>query len=581
MSHNREVNTDLSSSNPPQIPNPTPHAAIPRPPRVESAPRKAAVDTVTKTSSPANAETQVNKRKHKKLKRYLCPVSGCGKSFSDRRVLPGHIKTHEPQPELPCPICKRIYYRKNSFDEHVVKCKVQTEERGVKKYTTNASSMKCAACPNASFSSRKEVWEHFKAKHINIPKKHVEEKSCTLCEGRMEGSIREHSRKHFNKSKRECLECKETFVSTRHFVRHFSKEHVVTLRNSDSQSTDEPGLSYSCLLCNHSKQKLISLHNHVLSAHSTGFEFCCNQCDYKCTSAPAMKRHSSIVHFPAFKPLVKCDFCQGEFSSSSQYIHITKCSGIKKATKETFSVTNQKMQDLQCRICGHKSSHLSGLVSHGSRAHWNVEKCSENGASSDSELKGKCSQCVDIPALQHTQFLLHFARHHCESQSLEDSAKARERRRNGNKRYASIFKQRGKQIQCDKCSKKFYGNYRLQSHMHVHSDVRLFHCAPCSKSFKTKESLWTHKNWVHRVCQYTCETCGDSFKTKHHLERHQVRHSNVMPYECPVCAKKFKRANTLNSHVITHRGKQFKCDVCQKDFMYSWAMRKHKREEHH
>ena len=47
-------------------------------------------------------------------------------------------------------------------------------------------------------------------------------------------------------------------------------------------------------------------------------------------------------------------------------------------------------------------------------------------------------------------------------------------------------------------------------------------------------------------------------------------HTNEKPYECDVCEKAFRHSNALKDHVRIHTNeKPYECDVCEKRFTQS------------
>ena len=79
--------------------------------------------------------------------------------------------------------------------------------------------------------------------------------------------------------------------------------------------------------------------------------------------------------------------------------------------------------------------------------------------------------------------------------------------------------------------------------------------------------------------QHSCDVCNKTFATASLLRRHQHIHNGTR-YPCTLCNKTFSRTDRLKTHIREqHEGKQrdFKCDECQKVFLWKGDMMKHKQ----
>jgi hypothetical protein len=88
---------------------------------------------------------------------------------------------------------------------------------------------------------------------------------------------------------------------------------------------------------------------------------------------------------------------------------------------------------------------------------------------------------------------------------------------------------------CPYCTKSFYVEAKMRSHMLVHTDDKNFVCDECAAKFKRKDDLKVHMaihlpadiRAVEKAKKLTkvCETCGKKFEKNWKLKRHMVVHT--------------------------------------------------------
>lgn len=135
---------------------------------------------------------------------------------------------------------------------------------------------------------------------------------------------------------------------------------------------------------------------------------------------------------------------------------------------------------------------------------------------------------------------------------------------------------------CDVCDSIFGNKQELQLHMRQsHPDYKPFVCdfEGCNKSFTEKPLLRRHKIY-HRGRNFVCDICGRHFVTKPKMLKHRFIHTETKPLQCPQCPRTFTYGHVLKAHILTHKGKQFKCEMCNKRYKWKEDLRNHCKTEH-
>lgn len=79
--------------------------------------------------------------------------------------------------------------------------------------------------------------------------------------------------------------------------------------------------------------------------------------------------------------------------------------------------------------------------------------------------------------------------------------------------------------------------------------------------------------------EYKCEICDKQFQGLNDLRKHLRIHSDERPYPCSQCDKKFRQAGCLKNHVASQHGtdEEFVCTFCNKAFPIKERLRLHLR----
>ncbi|CAH0547845.1 unnamed protein product [Brassicogethes aeneus] len=149
-----------------------------------------------------------------------------------------------------------------------------------------------------------------------------------------------------------------------------------------------------------------------------------------------------------------------------------------------------------------------------------------------------------------------------------------------------LIEHEGEPISCQKCTKVFWSERALTSHLKCHKKKPLtcekkFACEVCGKIFKKYCDLDRHMRVHTGEKPSECTICHKRFQQPHNLSKHLFTHLHVKPYDCDVCGKKFGRNDVLNRHMLTHStDKPFKCEECGKGFIRQSQLEQHSNKHH-
>ena len=165
----------------------------------------------------------------------------------------------------------------------------------------------------------------------------------------------------------------------------------------------------------------------------------------------------------------------------------------------------------------------------------------------------------------------------------------------------------GRLYRCTVCGKKKRSAHKLNEHHKRRHSSQM--CGICGKLFDLASTL-THHMYSHDERRYYCSDCSFHSHFESELKKHRITHHTQPSHQCmhKNCGRWFKRKSDLVLHVETHKKNllqcdfcdhtttlpkymkehmkshgnilPYKCDVCNKRFLWWSSVRAHKQKEH-
>ena len=280
----------------------------------------------------------------------------------------------------------------------------------------------------------------------------------------------------------------------------------------------------------------------------------CETCQKVCKNKVSLKIHVEDVH----SKLHKCDACEKYFQKSYIKAHI--------ANVHT-NAANGKVP--KCEFCGKGFNANAYLKVHIKYAHGDKQKCDI------------CKKQIGKNYIKKHINIVHKKKYKtfkCELCGIQTTTKPILIS------HISKVHEGLKEWQCKTCDKFFSSKSVLHDHIAaIHEKVKNVKCTYCEKTFPTRRYMKSHERIKHlKDEQFSCETCPKYFSTKNCLKKHikNVHAKIKIRLPCDTCGKDYNKRD-LRAHIkITHEKKEFKCELCDKEFALKRILERHVENVH-
>ncbi|KAI5636844.1 zinc-finger associated domain (zf-AD) domain-containing protein [Phthorimaea operculella] len=278
--------------------------------------------------------------------------------------------------------------------------------------------------------------------------------------------------------------------------------------------------------------------SHIGARHR--YKFICRQCGQVLRSTTDARDHHRF-HSGVSYPCEHCGKTFEKYATRTNHVRI-----------HHGSVT--------CDICQMKFTGEAGLVTHKTKAHKEMFKCTMCGTpfhNANAMLRHTqvtaaagcgphirpCTKCgesfTDADLTQHMML-----KHGHENKRLKNLRQPYRRRRGRDEEPFTYM--------CEVCGRDgFKHESTLRYHQQKHSDVRSVECDVCKKQFKDKYQLRIHMTIHTDERRFQCRCCLKAFRQQQHLTSHMKTHTNEKPFSCDICQKQFKYSTSLAEHTRT------------------------------
>lgn len=412
--------------------------------------------------------------------------------------------------------------------------------------------------------------------------------------------LKKHKRVHsLVKEVTYCTKCKQNFPNIK---QHYEEIHS--------------NLKYLCQSCFKRFKKIRDLEIHIKTKHSTFrsyfCDYCCKGFAEKFQIERHLKLHVKIIssskkikeefeycemerifldHDINIKEEVCLDDSNAERNDINQQRDVLQCQADSitcDKCNEIFSTKHAAQQHMKsrhlsinavetaCIGCGHKYYSKSDMQEHFNKIHDTV-----NGfhCTICNKMFGKVKLLKIHHQANHTN--IKFECKDCKRKFSYKSALDRHYKRMHLKERNHV---------CQECLRQFGTKFELDQHFEGHhrnltKENRT--CNFCMKTFINERNLDIHMQAIHNNSKHECEICGKAFSFKSAKDRHlKVVHLHQKCHECDDCKKTFGTRYDLKNHFNRFHNenpverKRYSCYRCNKDFVTSSALSRHRKGVH-
>ncbi|XP_062542364.1 zinc finger protein 62 homolog [Armigeres subalbatus] len=569
-----------------------------------------------------------HKREHGPIK-YVC--ERCGKSFIRRERFLEHAKCYKHNSD--------DYQTANVYDE--TKNKSQTDLRCVVIKNENADDMNdVIVIEEAKIETRLDSEHEARRALTNgqSTKKNetvVEPLKCEICQKSFlyRSRLQNHKKYTHGKKQHECPICGKP-IAYQHNIRHHMRTHEPRCERQLKESENCNVRAFKCNFCQKTYKSDRDLINHKRYLHGPK-KHECHICGFRFSKATDLKEKLIMLSIKT-EPTNSngsyqiCRLCMSEellddiFKEENLYQWLSDYLSIVVSTDDHLShlicsicrirmiefhqyrTRCQEVQDILQTMVGAEeveNENLSSVVidEPGTDAKYTIQLLNEEPQRTDSTIQYEVSHKTFDTNKQ-------VIKHH---------------RAHVPKKYA-----------CERCGKSFKKSGFLNRHIKSYKCIVIddqgtssespIQCKVCHKIFKTKKQLINHKR-VHGPKKYVCERCGKSFVRREQLLQHtkcykdnsddyqtanvydETKNKSQTELRCVVI--KNENADDMNDVIVIEEAKietrldlehearsaltngqstmknetvvePFKCEICQKSFIFRGRLQHHKKYTH-
>ncbi|CAH1710771.1 unnamed protein product [Chironomus riparius] len=488
-----------------------------------------------------------NRIVHMNLRSYACKF--CDKKFGKKSGLDRHVLTvHEQQRNFKCELCMKDFGEKAQLKKHkrvhslikeITYCpKCRKNFKNIRQhYEEKHSNLKhiCQSCFKR-FKNLRDLEIHFKTKHSTF-----RSYFCDYCsKGFAEKfQIERHVKLHTKiiSSNKNIKEEFEYFGIEKVYVDELDLE-IKTKEDIQFDQLEERARNF----VNHENifkndlMRFDSMGVDLRIQYQKDFSITCDKCDEKFFTKHEVQQHIQFKHLTvnSQRELIACFGCDNKYDS-------------KVEMQEHFNETHDTLNGFHCTFCNKMFGKVKLLKIHHQANH--------------TSIKFECKDCK-----RNFNYKSALDRHY--------------KRKHLNERNHI----------CNECQRQFGTKFELDQHVEGHHrnlTIENRTCNFCNKTFINERNLDIHLQAIHSNSKHECEICQKLFSFKSAKDRHlNVVHLHQKLHECEDCKKTFGTKYDLKNHFNRFHNenpfeiKRFGCHQCNKDFVTSSALSRHRKGVH-
>ena len=107
----------------------------------------------------------------------------------------------------------------------------------------------------------------------------------------------------------------------------------------------------------------------------------------------------------------------------------------------------------------------------------------------------------------------------------------------------------------------------LNTHHRIYHDNIVYKCHQCKKIINTL-STWRFHKYCQKLKVYKCDNCNKQFMFRSKLKQQRCKHISQKLFKCfyDGCNRSSNHPKDLKRHTATHQQIKFKCEMCDKTF---------------